>query len=121
MINRGISLEGSRVLVMGLAFKENCPDLRNTRVVDLISELSEYNIQVDVYDPLVDSEKAIHEYGLALISKLRPGSYDGIVIAVAHDQFKSMHYSEYRRLTKPKSIIYDLKYVLDRHQADLRL
>ncbi len=121
MTKRRIQVQGSRVLVMGLAFKENCPDLRNTRVVDIVRELAEYNIEVDVYDPWVDPAEAKHEYGIEPITEVQPGTYDGIILAVAHDQFKNMSASEIRALGKPEHVLYDLKYVLTADDADLRL
>src|SRR5690554_6122805 len=88
MIRRRIEVNGSRVLVMGLTFKENCPDLRNTRVIDVVRELADYGIDVDVHDPQADPAEALHEYGLELVSQLEPATYDGIVLAVAHRQFR---------------------------------
>jgi len=107
--------------VMGLAFKENCPDLRNTRVVDIVRELGEYSIDVDVYDPWVDAAEAQHEYGLTLVSKPAEGAYDGIILAVAHEQFAAMGAAALRALGKPEHVLYDLKYVLAASESDLRL
>lgn len=121
MTKQRIQVQGSRVLVMGLTFKENCPDLRNTRVVDIVRELAEYNIAVDVYDPWVDPAEARHEYGLDPIAQPVPGAYDGIVLAVAHHQFASMGAAGIRALGKPEHVLYDLKYVLTAGEADLRL
>ncbi|MFT0851530.1 Vi polysaccharide biosynthesis UDP-N-acetylglucosamine C-6 dehydrogenase TviB [Achromobacter sp. F4_2707] len=121
MTKRRIQVQGSRVLVMGLAFKENCPDLRNTRIVDIVKELGEYNIEVDVYDPWVDKEEAMHEYGIQPIAELQEGAYDGIVLAVAHQQFVEMGAEKIRALGKPEHVLYDLKYVLTADAADLRL
>src|SRR5690606_755916 len=90
MTKRRIQVQGSKVLVMGLTFKENCPDLRNTRVVDIVRELGEYNIDVDVYDPWVDAGEAMHEYGITPIDSPQAGSYDGIILAVSHEQFVAM-------------------------------
>ncbi|HRJ25295.1 MAG TPA: Vi polysaccharide biosynthesis UDP-N-acetylglucosamine C-6 dehydrogenase TviB, partial [Thauera sp.] len=90
MLKRRITVEGARVLVMGLTFKENCPDLRNTRIVDIVKELGEYNIQADVYDPWVDVAEAQHEYGLTPIDAPRQGAYDAVIVGVAHEQFKAM-------------------------------
>ncbi|MGC8697110.1 MAG: Vi polysaccharide biosynthesis UDP-N-acetylglucosamine C-6 dehydrogenase TviB, partial [Halothiobacillus sp.] len=90
LLKKGIALQGARVLVLGLTFKENCPDLRNTRVVDVIAELVDYGLNVDVHDPWADAECARHEYGLTLISTPAPKHYDGIVLAVAHRQFKAL-------------------------------
>lgn len=121
MTKRRIQVDGSRVLVMGLTFKENCPDLRNSRVVDIIAELKEYNCEVDIYDPWVSSTEAEHEYGLKLVAEPAQSQYDAIVLAVAHDQFRQMGAAGIRALGKPAQVVYDLKYVLDAEDADLRL
>jgi UDP-N-acetyl-D-galactosamine dehydrogenase len=121
MTKRRIQVQGSKVLVMGLAFKENCPDLRNTRIVDIVSELGEYNIDVDVYDPWVEPEAAVHEYGISPVASLEAGAYDGIILAVAHEQFVAMGCEAIRALGKPEHVLYDLKYVLTANESDLRL
>ncbi|MDY0309781.1 MAG: Vi polysaccharide biosynthesis UDP-N-acetylglucosamine C-6 dehydrogenase TviB [Castellaniella sp.] len=121
MTKRRIQVQGSRVLVMGLTFKENCPDLRNTRVVDIVRELGEYSIDVDVYDPWVDAAEAQHEYGLTPVAKPAVGAYDGIILAVAHEQFAAMGAAALRALGKPEHVLYDLKYVLAADESDLRL
>jgi UDP-N-acetyl-D-galactosamine dehydrogenase len=121
MTKRRIHVQGARVLVMGLAFKENCPDLRNTRIVDIVRELGEYNVEVDVFDPWVDADEARHEYDLTPIGKPEDGAYDAIVLAVAHRQFAEMGAAAIRKLGKPNSVLYDLKYVLKPEEADLRL
>ncbi|MGB3289585.1 MAG: Vi polysaccharide biosynthesis UDP-N-acetylglucosamine C-6 dehydrogenase TviB [Burkholderiaceae bacterium] len=121
MTKRRIQVQGSKVLVMGLTFKENCPDLRNTRVVDIVRELGEYNIDVDVYDPWVDAGEAMHEYGITPVASPAAGSYDGIILAVSHHQFVSMGGKAIRALGKPEHVLYDLKYVLDTDESDLRL
>jgi UDP-N-acetyl-D-galactosamine dehydrogenase len=121
MTKKRIHVDGARVLVMGLAFKENCPDLRNTRVVDIVAELKDYNCQVDVYDPWVAVEDAEHEYGITPIAAPNAGTYDAIILAVAHHQFKSMGAANIRNLGKPTSIVYDLKYLLQVTESDLRL
>lgn len=121
MTKRRIQVQGSKVLVMGLAFKENCPDLRNTRIVDIVSELGEYNIDVDVYDPWVEPEAAMHEYGISPVASLETGAYDGIILAVAHEQFVAMGCEAIRALGKPEHVLYDLKYVLTADESDLRL
>lgn len=121
LIKNRIHVEGSKVLVMGLAFKENCPDLRNTKVVDIINELLEYNVSIDVYDPWVNSAEAQHEYGLRLVEQLQPGMYDGIILAVAHNQFKEMGGQAIRSLGKSKHVLYDLKYILPKNLSDIRL
>lgn len=121
MTKRCIQVQGARVLVMGLAFKENCPDLRNTRVVDIISELGEYQAQVDVYDPWVDPEAAYREYGIRPIAEPALAEYDAIVLAVAHTQFGDMGIDAVRALGKPNHLLYDLKYIFDASDVDLRL
>jgi UDP-N-acetyl-D-galactosamine dehydrogenase len=121
MLKKRIHVEGARVLIMGLTFKENCPDLRNTKVIDIVRELAEYDIAVDVYDPWVSVEEAQHEYGISPIAQPQQGTYDGIVLAVAHQQFAAMSEQDYRQLGKPQHVLYDLKYVLPEGQSDLRL
>jgi UDP-N-acetyl-D-galactosamine dehydrogenase len=121
MTKKRIQVEGAKVLVMGLTFKENCPDLRNTRVVDIVAELKDYNCEVDVYDPWVTVEEAQHEYGITPIAKPDDGNYDAIILAVAHQQFKDMGAAAIRALGKPASVLYDLKYVLSTQESDLRL
>ena len=121
MTKRRVQVDGARILVMGLAFKENCPDLRNTRVVDIVAELQDYNCQVDVYDPWAASEEAQHEYGITPVAQPEPGTYDGIIIAVAHHQFKTMGAAAIRALGKPNHVLYDLKYLLPVAESDLRL
>lgn len=121
MTKQRIHVQGARVLVMGLAFKENCPDLRNTRIVDIVSELRDYNVDVDVYDPWVDPEEAVHEYGLTPVAKPEEGKYDAVILAVAHNQFKALGAEGIRKLGKPQHVLYDLKYVLSPAESDLRL
>ncbi len=121
MINRRIHVEGARILIMGLTFKENCPDLRNTRVVDIVRELRDYNTSIDVFDPWVASEEAEHEYGLKLLAEPQLSSYDAIVLAVAHDQFRAMGAEAIRAFGKEQHVLYDLKYILQPSEADLRL
>jgi UDP-N-acetyl-D-galactosamine dehydrogenase len=121
MMQRRIQVDGARILVMGLTFKENCPDLRNTRVVDIVAELKEYNCQVDVYDPWISADESEHEYGITPIAKLPAGEYDGIIVAVAHHQFKAMGEAAIRALGKKAHVLYDLKYILPADASDLRL
>lgn len=121
MLDRCIQVNGARVLVMGLTFKENCPDLRNTRVIDVIRELRDYNVSVDVYDPWINPDEAYREYGIQPIEKPQVASYDGIVLAVAHNEFKAMPCSEIRQLGRDTHVLYDLKYVLPKEAVDLRL
>jgi len=121
MTRRGIRLEGSRVLVLGMSFKENCPDIRNSRVVEIVRELEELRCRVDVSDPWVSAEEARHEYGIIPVADPTRGVYDAIVLAVAHRQFTEMGARAIRALGKPDSVLYDLKYVLAPGESDLRL
>jgi UDP-N-acetyl-D-glucosamine/UDP-N-acetyl-D-galactosamine dehydrogenase len=121
LLKRRIHVEGARVLVMGLAFKENCPDIRNTRVIDIVRELADYNVISDLYDPWVSVEEAQHEYGLTPIEFPQLASYDGIVLAVAHDQFQAMGAEAIRSFGKDEHVLYDLKYILNSEDVDVRL
>ena len=121
MTKRRIHVDGSRVLLLGLTFKENCPDLRNTKVVDIVRELQEYNVQADVYDPWIDVVEAQQEYGITPIRQPEAGVYDAVIIAVAHKQFKELGAAGIRRFGKAGHVLYDLKYVLTASESDLRL
>ena len=121
MTKRRIHVQGARVLVMGLTFKENCPDLRNTRVVDIVRELGEYSVDVDVYDPWVEPAEAEAEYGITPIERPKKGHYDGIILAVSHREFVHMGPEAIREFGRDQHVLYDLKYVLPSHDADLRL
>ncbi|RYG06642.1 MAG: nucleotide sugar dehydrogenase, partial [Burkholderiales bacterium] len=121
MTRRRLQVDNARVLVMGLAFKENCPDLRNTRVVDIVAELADYHCQVDVCDPWVSAEEAQHEYGITPIAQPEAGAYDAVIVAVAHHQFAALGEAGLRALGKPGHVLFDLKYVLPADQSDLRL
>lgn len=121
MLTKRIHVDGANVLVMGLTFKENCPDLRNTKVVDIIDELREYNVNVDVVDPWCSSEEAEHEYGLSLISEVKTNKYDAIIVAVGHDEFREMGAKKIRAFGKSKHVLYDLKYILSKDTVDMRL
>jgi UDP-N-acetyl-D-galactosamine dehydrogenase len=121
MTKKRIQVEGAKVLIMGLTFKENCPDLRNTRIVDIVAELKDYNCDVDVYDPWVSIEESQHEYSITPIAQPNSGSYDAIILAVAHYQFKDMAAAAIRALGKPTAVLYDLKHVLSAQESDLRL
>ena len=121
MIKKKIQVEGAKVLVLGLSFKENCPDIRNTKIIDIVHELQEYHIQADVYDPWADAAEAEHEYGIMPVTSLENGQYDAVILAVAHEQFKAMGAAEIRALGKANHVLYDLKYVLDQSESDLRL
>ncbi len=124
MLHRGVQVKGSKVLVLGITFKENCPDVRNTKVVDVVAEFKDYGCAVDIYDPWADPKEVAHEYGLSLTSDLRSltsGGYAAIVLAVAHNEFKAMGSKAIRALVQPDGIIYDLKYVLPKEAVDGRL
>ena len=122
MTKRRIHVDGARALVLGLTFKENCPDLRNTRVVDILKELEEYNVKADVFDPWIDVAEAEHEYGITPISQPEAGAYDAVIIAVAHREFKALGAEGIRAFGKPDGhVLYDLKYVLETSHSDLRL
>jgi UDP-N-acetyl-D-galactosamine dehydrogenase len=121
LLKKKIQVEGARILIMGLTFKEDCPDLRNTKVIDIISELSEYGIAVDVFDPLVNVEAAKREYGISPVVTIENNTYDAILIAVAHRQFKEMGAPAIRALGKSNHVLYDLKYVLKADEVDIRL
>ncbi len=121
MNQRRIAVMDANVLIMGLTFKENCPDLRNTRVVDLIQEFRDYNARVDVFDPWVDPREAIHEYGVEPIPEPIPGHYDAIILAVAHRQFREMGVERIRALGKTNSVLFDVKYLLPANAVDGRL
>lgn len=121
MTKKRLQVDGARILVMGLTFKENCPDLRNTRVIDIVAELKDYNCHVDVFDPWVSVDEAQFEYGITPLTQLGHGAYDGIILAVAHHQFREMGVEEIRKLGKPEHILYDLKYLFPVKASDLRL
>jgi UDP-N-acetyl-D-galactosamine dehydrogenase len=116
-----IHVSDSRILVMGLAFKENTPDLRNSKVAELVAELENHGARVDVWDPWVSSKEAAHEYGIKLVKRPTRGRYDAIVLAVGHREFAAMRPVEIRRLARRRHVIYDIKYLLDRTQSDGRL
>lgn len=121
MIKKRIQVEGARVLILGLSFKENCPDVRNTKIIDIVHELEEYNIEVDIYDPWVDSASAQHEYDITPIDKPVADQYDGIILAVAHEQFIDMGIDNIRALGKDDHVLYDLKYIFTKDETDIRL
>ena len=106
---------------MGLTFKEKCPDLRNTRVIDLVSEFENFNCNVDVYDPWADQAEAYPEYGITPVSEPTNSNYDAIVLAVAHDEFKQMTLSQIKAFGKDNHVIYDIKYIFEAYQVDGRL
>lgn len=121
MLKKRIHVEGSRVLVMGLTFKENCPDLRNTKVVDILRELRDYGVQADCYDPWINRQEAEHAYSITPVAEPTAGHYDAIVLAVAHRQFVDMGSEAIRALGKPDHVLYDLKYILPVEASDIRL
>jgi UDP-N-acetyl-D-galactosamine dehydrogenase len=121
MINKKIEVSGSKVLVMGLTFKENCPDIRNTKVIDIVDELKAYEVDVDIIDPWCDPVEAANEYGLVVSKAAEEGVYDAVLVAVAHDEFKKMGVKAIRKLGRPTHILYDLKYVLPKDDVDIRL
>ncbi len=121
MMRRGFPVTGSRILIMGLTFKENCPDLRNSKVIDMITEFKEFNAVVEVHDPWADSADAEHEYGLPLRKHLTSGSYDGIVVAVAHNFYKEMGPKAIRALGRQGAILFDVKGLFPKEASDGRL
>lgn len=122
MLRKGIPVLGSKVLVLGLTFKENCPDVRNTKVVDIIAQLKQYNCHVDIYDPWIDVSEAEHEYGLqCLQQEPAHGAYSAIVVAVGHSQFMQMGIAGIRRYAERTSVIFDVKSLFPKHESDCRL
>ena len=121
MTKKRIQVVDSNILVMGLTFKEDCPDIRNTRVVDVVQELSGFHCNIDVYDPWIDKEESIREYGITPVEQPEPGKYDAVIIAVAHHQFKAMGITAIRALGKKNHVLYDIKYILPAENVDGRL
>ncbi len=121
MARKAINSVGAKVLVLGLAFKENCPDIRNTKVIDVIAGLKNYHVDVDVYDPWVSRDEAIHEYGVEVTADPQTGAYDTIILAVAHQEFAQLGIEGLRKLAKPNHVIFDVKHVLPKHEVDGRL
>lgn len=121
MTRRRIPIVGARVLVMGLTFKENCPDLRNSRVIDVVGELRDLHVIVDIYDPWVNKIDAEREYGIALVDEPEQGIYDAVILAVAHDQFRCMSSADIRGFCRRTSVIYDVKRLLPAAASDGRL
>jgi UDP-N-acetyl-D-galactosamine dehydrogenase len=121
MIHRSIQPSGARVLVLGLTFKENCPDVRNTKVADLVTELESFGCRVDVHDPWADSREAQHEYDIQLVAHPQLASYDAIVVAVAHKQFVDLGSKGIHAFGNPNAVIFDIKHVLSRKDSDGRL
>jgi len=121
MIKKRIQVEGAKVLILGLTFKENCPDVRNTKVIDIVHELQEYNIEVDVYDPWIDTAEAEREYHITPVEQPITNGYDGIILAVAHSEFVDMGAEHIRSFGKADHVLYDLKYVFTKEDTDIRL
>jgi UDP-N-acetyl-D-galactosamine dehydrogenase len=121
MTKKRIPVMDANVLIMGLTFKENCPDLRNTRVIDLVNEFKGFNFNVDIYDPWVDKNDAINEYDIKPIDYPIEGKYDAILLAVAHDKFKELTLKQIKDFGKDNHVIYDIKYLLKTNEADGRL
>lgn len=121
MLKQRIQVENSNVLVMGFTFKENCPDLRNTRVIDIVEELKEYNVNVDILEPWCTEQEAAREYGISLTKEPKSSHYDAIILAVGHDDFKELGVDRIRQFGKKEHILYDLKYVLSKQSVDMRL
>ncbi|HMZ71440.1 MAG: Vi polysaccharide biosynthesis UDP-N-acetylglucosamine C-6 dehydrogenase TviB [Pseudomonadales bacterium] len=122
MTRKRVPVVDSRVLVMGLAFKENCPDFRNTRVVDIVEALQGYHVQVDVHDPWIDPHHLRAEYeGINLVDTPQPGQYDAIIVAVGHDQFRALGSTGMRRFGKPLHVLFDVKYLFPKEEVDGRL
>ena len=121
MLKRRIHVEDANVLILGLTFKENCPDIRNTRVIDIIKEFRDYGSNVDVFDPWVNAEEAWHEYGIHPVTEPAAGKYDAIVIAVAHQQFQELGIEGIRKYGRRECVLYDIKSILPAHQVDGRL
>jgi len=121
MTKKRIHVVDANVLIMGITFKENCPDIRNTRVVDLVEEFTSFNCNVDVYDPWVDKEEAQHEYGISTIDMPAEGNYDAIILAVAHKEFVELRAEQLRKYGKDNHVLYDIKYILSSSEVDGRL
>lgn len=121
LTKKSIHVVGSNILVLGLAFKENCPDLRNTRIVDMVHAFEEYNASIDIYDPWVDKEEAFAEYGLNLINTLENKFYDAVVLAVAHNEFKEMGVQGVKTLGKENFVLFDIKSLFPKEEVDARL
>jgi UDP-N-acetyl-D-galactosamine dehydrogenase len=121
MIRRNIPPHGSRVLVLGFTFKENCPDVRNTKVADLVRELRDFRCNVDVFDPWADAAEVEHEYGIRPVASPEQGAYDAIVVAVAHRELVSLGYDRIRAFGGPNCVLFDIKNVLPKDKVDGRL
>jgi UDP-N-acetyl-D-glucosamine/UDP-N-acetyl-D-galactosamine dehydrogenase len=121
MLKKRIHVQQSKILLLGLTFKEDCPDLRNTRVIDILNEFKEYDAHVDVYDPWIDKQETEKEYGIRPLENLNEGQYDAVILAVAHHQFKAMSAKQIRALGNENSVVFDIKYILSADEVDGRL
>jgi UDP-N-acetyl-D-galactosamine dehydrogenase len=121
MITKRIHVKGSRILMMGLTFKENCPDVRNSKVADVVRELQKYGAKVEVWDPWVDAGEAEHEYGIKPIRKPAKRRYDAIVLGVAHKEFRDLGIQAIRAFARKPHVLYDIKYVFPANEVDGRL
>ena len=121
MIKKSAKIEKSKILIMGLTFKEDCSDIRNTRVIDIVRELKKFKCNVDIYDPLVNIKDVKKEYRIRMISSIKDNRYDSIIIAVGHKEFRNMGIKKIKSFSKKKCIIYDLKYLFKKDEVDLRL
>jgi len=118
MIQKGIAIKGAKVLMLGITFKENCPDVRNTKIVDVLASLQDYGLIVDVYDPWANAEEVRHEYGYELQTSLENQKYEGIVLGVAHKEFQGL---DLNSLKSEIAVVYDVKGILTNEQIDQRL
>jgi len=121
MLKRSIKVDSANILVMGYTFKENCPDIRNTKILDMVHELSDFGAEVQVYDPWIDKSDVFKKYGIKSIQKLKENSYDAVIVAVAHDNFIEMGVSEIRKLCNKKGVLFDLKSIFPIEDSDIRL
>ena len=118
MISKGQTIKGANVLILGVTFKENCPDVRNTKVIDIYNELTQFELNVDVYDPWANPNEVKHEYNLELLPKINGKKYDAVIVAVAHDEFRKIDFQE---IQANNTVIFDTKSFLDRSLVDARL
>ena len=121
MAKKSIQVDGANILIMGLTFKENCPDLRNTRVIDLVEGFKNFNCNVDVFDPWVDKDEAVSKLHIKPINEPAQGKYDAVLLAVAHDVFKELSVDQIRAFGKDNNVLYDIKYLLGVNDSDGRL
>ena len=121
LAQKNIKINNANILVLGLAFKENCPDIRNTKIIDVVDELKSFNCNVDIFDPWVNSEEVMKSFKIKPVLSLKEKSYDGVIIAVAHKEFLKMGLKKIKTYCKSSHIIYDLKHIFDKSEVDLRL